>query len=370
MGKRELLLIVGFIVAGVIVYQATAPPPKPGDTGVSISRLFANMRRAVHGNRGRAEVTHSTTYPITAATTEIRVSGAIGDITVEGEERADVACDLKVNSTGFDDAEAKRLADQSVVQADNAGASLNLQVKYPIEGRQTGAITLKVPARLRVRLEGSGSRTSIVHVGGAEIVSSRGETIVKQIAGRVTLTHRGGRVTIEDAGSLKLASRAGTEARLSRIGGEVSLDFQGGELTASDLTGPIDAELRSAELTLKADGTRGAIRINAAGGSVTVENVKSELRIDGRSTEVSVTMADGAPSIALYDEGGEDIHVTPPPGGYQIDAIASDGRVTVPDKTVTVTTSGSEQRASGAVKGGGPTITLRSRHGSIIVRGR
>jgi hypothetical protein len=128
--------------------------------------------------------------------------------------------------------------------------------------------------------------------------------------------------------------------------------------------------MRNAEITLKAERSRGPIRVNAVGGSVSVENVKAELRVDGRNAEVNVTMADGASSIAIYGEGGEDIRLTPPPGGYQLDAVATDGRLTVPQNTVTVSTSGSEQRASGAVKGGGPTITLRSRLGDIIVRGR
>ena len=370
MGKRELLLIVGFIVAGVIVYQATAPPARPGDTGMSISRIFSEMKRAVHGNRGHAEVTHSKTHPIGPSTTEIRVSGPIQAIDVQGEQRADLAYDFKVTSSGFDDAEARRLADQSDAKVDDAGASVNLQVSYPREGRQTGVLTLKIPVRMRVRIEQSASRTTIVNVGGAEIVSSRGETTLKQIAGRAALTHRGGRVVIEDAGSVKLGARGGSEATISRVAGDLSVDLQGGELTASDVVGPVDVEMRNAEITLRAERSRGPIRVNAAGGNVSVENVKAELRVDGRNAEVNVTMADGASSIAIYGEGGEDIRLTPPPGGYQLDAVATDGRLTVPENTVTVSTSGSEQRASGAVKGGGPTITLRSRLGDIIVRGR
>ncbi len=370
MGKRELLLIVGFIVAGVIVHQATAPPARPGDTGISLSKVFAEMKRAVHGNRGHAEVTHSNAYPISPSTTEIRISGAIQAIDVQGEQRSDVACDLQITSSGFDDAEARRLADLSVAHADNAGSSLNLQVSYPREGRQTGVMTLKVPARLRVRIEQSASRTTVVNVGGAEIVSSRGETTLKQIAGRAALTHRGGRVVIEDAGSVRLAGRSGTEATITRVGGDLSIDLQGGELTASDVAGPVDVEMRNAEFTLRAERERGPIRVNAIGGNVTVENVKAELRVDARNTEVSVTMAEGASPIAVYGEGGGDIRLTPPAGGYQLDAVAANGRLTVPENTVTVNTSGTERRASGAVKGGGPTITVRSGQGDIIVRGR
>ncbi len=370
MGKRELLLIVGFIVAGMIVYQATAPPARPGDAGRSFSKVFADMRRAIHGNRGRAEVTHSTSYALSPSTSEIRITGPVQDISVQGEQRADVACDLQITSTGFDDAEAKRLADESVAKADAASNALNLQVIYPTAGRQTGTIALRVPARLRVRIEQTGSRTSVVNVGGVEVVSSRGETTLKQIAGRAALTHRGGRAIIEDVGSVKLASRAGTETTVTRVRGDLSLDLQGGALRASDVAGPVDVEMRNAELTLKAEGARGPMRVNAVGGNVTVEHVTTELRVDGRNTEVNVTMAEGAAPIAIYGEGGKDIRVTPPPGGYRLDAVASEGHITVPERTVTVATSGNEQRASGAIGGGGPTITVRSRVGDIIIRSR
>ena len=37
MGKRELLLIFCFVIVGVVVYQATARPPAPGERGLSLS---------------------------------------------------------------------------------------------------------------------------------------------------------------------------------------------------------------------------------------------------------------------------------------------------------------------------------------------
>ena len=39
MGKRELLLVVGFVIVGVVVYQVTAPPPAPGERGFSLGAV-------------------------------------------------------------------------------------------------------------------------------------------------------------------------------------------------------------------------------------------------------------------------------------------------------------------------------------------
>ena len=62
--------------------------------------------------------------------------------------------------------------------------------------------------------------------------------------------------------------------------------------------------------------------------------------------------------------------VTLPAGGFQLDALAIDGRLTVPPGLPEVKTTENEQRASGAVGGGGPTVTLRSSRGNITIRGR
>ena len=45
MGKRELLLIVCFVIVGAGVYQVTAPEPGPGQRGFSFSRFLEAARR-------------------------------------------------------------------------------------------------------------------------------------------------------------------------------------------------------------------------------------------------------------------------------------------------------------------------------------
>ena len=50
--------------------------------------------------------------------------------------------------------------------------------------------------------------------------------------------------------------------------------------------------------------------------------------------------------------------VTLPTGGVQLDALAVDGRLTVPPGLPEVRTTDNEQRAAGPIGGGGPTVTL------------
>jgi putative adhesin len=369
MGKRELLLIVAFAIAGAIVYQVTAPAPAPGERSFSPGRLIENIRRGMRGNRASADVATTSTEAIDAAVTELRVLLPTGELTIAGEDRQDLGIELEVHSTGYDDAEAQRLARETIVKIDRAGGRMIAEAKYPQEGRQTANLTLHVPSRLQFTIEPTSARTRVAGVGGVELSNSRGESEFKQIAGRVSGNYRGGELRIADARGVKLTT-IGTDVRLEQIRGDATLNMRSGELRGSEIGGPIDLDTIGTDIFLeKLDKTAGILRINAVSGSVSVKGLRTEGRIDVRGADVDVVVERAAP-LAIYAEGGDPIEITPPAGGYQLDAVASDGSITLPPGTLEVATTGQEHRATGPVNGGGPTITIRSAHGNITVRSR
>jgi hypothetical protein len=63
MGKRELVLIALFLVAGVVVYQVTAPPAPPG-SDVSVGGLFGRLQRTGSGSRATASAESKQTHPV------------------------------------------------------------------------------------------------------------------------------------------------------------------------------------------------------------------------------------------------------------------------------------------------------------------
>jgi hypothetical protein len=369
MGKRELLLIAAFVIAGAIVYQVTAPPPAPGERGFSPGRLIENIRREMRGNRASANITTTSTHPVDPAVTELRVGLQSGELTIAGEDRQDIAAELLVHSNGYDDAEAQRLAKASVLKVEHAGVRLVVRVDFPREGRQTANLVLHVPSRLQLKVDPSSARSRVANVAEIELTNSRGESEFKQIAGRVSGNYRGGEIRITDARGVKLTTN-GTDVRLEQIRGEATLNMRSGELRGSDLAGPVDIDSNGTDITLeKLDKTTGIVRINAVSGSVSVKGLRTEGRIDVRGADVDVVVERAAP-LAIYAEGGDPIEITPPAGGYQLDAVASDGMLTLPPGTLEVAPSGQERRATGPVNGGGPTITIRSAHGNITVRSR
>jgi hypothetical protein len=357
-----------FVVAGAIVYQATAPPPQPGSRRLSFSRMLEHIRRELRGNHASAEVSRSSIHPVAPAIKELRILEGFRELSITGEARDDIAIEMRIRSSGPDEPTAQQWAEAAALKVDTTATAVALKVDYPEEGRQRGTFVLKVPARLAVRIDQPSTSATISNVAGLEMVAARDDTTVKKIQGRVALSHVGGRLILEDVGSLKLTARR-SEATLTTVRGDLSLEVQNGEVTAVAVTGPISVEARSSELTLsKLDQARGPVRVNAVGGSVALRGVATESRVDGRNTEIEIEMAKAVP-VTVYNEGDEPVDVTPV-GGYTLDALAASARISLPDGTLTISEAAGEQRANGPVNGGGPPITLRSNRGPINIRSK
>ncbi len=369
MGKRELLLIAAFVIVGAIVYQVTAPPPAAGERSFGPSQLIDHVRRVIRGNRASAEVVTRSMHPVDAAVSELRFADMkSANITITGEARSDIDVELRVHSNGYDDEEADRLAKETVLKADRGGTRMVFTVSYPREGSQRSTLTIKVPQRLAVQLQG-GSELTINHVAALEVGGARGKLDVSDIAGLVSGAHRGGELHIVNAGSVKLTT-TGTDAVIERIHGQTSMTMRAGDLKCLEPAGPVDLDTTGTDITLdKLEKTTGIVRITAAAGSLEVKGLRTEGRFDVKGTDVAVTIDRAAP-LAIYSEGGDPIEVTPPPGGFQLDAVANDGTITMPPGTLEITSTGQERRATGPINGGGPTITIRSARGNVTVKPR
>ena len=384
MGKRELLIAIVFIVFGFGVYQLTAPPSDPSKTGFSFGRLVNEIRREVRGQRATAETTFAATRPVPDTISEIRLSFAVGELTIVGENRDDIAAEMHVRSTGYDTEEAQRLAKESILTFDEAGALLIIAAKFPVAGRQTPTLTLKVPSRLGVRIDEKGSSLEISNVASVLMGGGRGVSTIQHIAGNVTATQRGSEITISDVGSLKLSTFGGVEARVSKVRGDATFSLQGGELRAEDLAGALQVETRNAEIQFeKIEKLKGPVRVDAMGGEIVFIGLRTETRIDGRRSDIRVDHAGGAP-VSIYNEGDETIELTVPAAGFSIDALAIDGDITLDEKLqaaglkVEGTGGGDDERSAarresrvaGQAHGGGPPIILRATRGDILLRAR
>ena len=111
------------------------------------------MKRGVQGSRETATADSQQTVAIPASLRELRINiTRPNDLTVTGEDRADVAAEMHVTARGFDQAEAKAAADAHKLKVEQVGDALVVTLDSPAarglprnSGISQMAIVLKVP---------------------------------------------------------------------------------------------------------------------------------------------------------------------------------------------------------------------------------
>lgn len=362
MGKRELLLIVAFAIVGVVLYQLNAPADREG-RGFSLGRLIQQVRREVQGNQARAEHKTETTETVNDEVDELRVERVL-TLALIGEDRDDIRFELAVTSTGFDTAEAEKLARETVLRLDASGRILTVAVDYPEGGRQSAALTIRLPARLRARVQGVRGGTTASGLRAVYLDGTRGDVTLERIAEMVEGSDVRGTVTGSAVGGVKLTARS-LDLRLADVRGDVQLEMSGGTIEARRVGGAIEFEGRSTDLDV--DGPSGAVRINATGGRATLRNIGQDVRFEGRGADLDLALARPA-TVTASGRGGTLRFTAPPTGGFTLDAEASGGAVRVSGLDLNVTREDGTERAVGRIRGGGPTVTLRATDGSVHVR--
>jgi len=366
------VLVALFVVLGIAVYQFTAPPPPPGSTGFSVSGLLRGLRRGVQGPRETATADSLQTVAVPASAGILRINIArVSDVTITGEDRADVTASLRATGRGYDRPEADAAAHGPRLKIDTTADAVAVSIDFTsapqisrTQPPPTLSLTIAIPRRLAVRVDPHIGRFVLANVASAEIMSSRGETKISDVGGSLKLTHNGGAIEIASAGSLKLNAR-NSRGTVKGISGPVSIDGVGGDLALSEIDGPLEIEARNTDVKVEADTRlKPPLRINMNGGTLRVTGLRTEARLDGRNTEINVALDAPAP-LTIYNAG--EIIVTPPSGGYTLDAAATEGGVTVEDGEIAAS-EGPDPHAEGKVRGGGPTITLRATRGHIEVR--
>ena len=365
MGKRELFIILGFALVGIVVYQITAPPAKDGE-GFSFSRLWNRAREEMMSDSAAAEYTHVKTIAVPAHIKEIRFAEVPAGLRITGEERDDIAYEFKVNSTGPSPEKALEYAQASKILQDEVGASLTLQVWFPPQARQRGSLTVKLPQRLAVRMQGL-ARPTVSDVAAVHLDPVSGETSLIGISGAVTGTHRGGALTIKDAGSVKVLLQ-NSAGRLSAIKGAAIVDVRnGGSLTVTDAAGPLEIESANSEITITAPA--GTVRVGGAGGRVTIDGPNAETRVDVRNAEVEVVLRSAIDlTVQTTDEPLRLVLVGTPQ--VAIDALATDsGKIQASEFGLTPESADGRQRLTTTI-GGTPRarVALRALRSDIVIR--
>lgn len=365
MGKRELLIVLAFIVLGAAAYQLTAPPATNQPRRFSLSNMIAGMRREIRGNPSSATATQTGSAPAKGLT-EVRVANA-ASITVTGEAREDIAWELVVESSGPDDATAQSFAQRTILKQDDLGSVLGLRVTYPQEARQTAKLTLKVPSTLAVRIDGPRFNSEIraSHLAAIQL-DAIGDVTIENVSGAVTGTHRTGDLKIVNAQSVGL-TLVSSNSDLRGVRGTMTINARNGSTTIADVSGNVELDENNNDVKLTS--VMGTTRIVGTGGTITIENPRGEVKVDVRRSEVELAIDKPVAVTALTTDEPLRVRVDDE-SGVTIDAVTSDGgTIQAKDFDLTADQRDQESRLT-HVFGGATRLSLRNQRGEIVLRRR
>jgi hypothetical protein len=323
MTLRSLFLCF-FVVAGLVT---TASPAEA-------QRFFFDRWYEVRGQ---------TTLDVRTVRGKIDVSvGDPGRVDIKGTVTLQWGFDVPANPAEL----ARQLTGNPPVEY--AGSVVRL--RPPDNADQNRALTLsyevRVPPDTRVMSESDSGATAIRDVNGAVSVKTQSASIsISRLGGSADVTTGSGAVTADGIKGATTITTASSGITARGLAGSLRARTTSGAVDAV-LTGPgnVDVETSSSAITLT----------GVTGGLVT-------------KTESGRTKVSGAPGAAWDVSAGSsaveirfDRRV-----GIMLDATSGSSSVQVQGATVDGAVS--KGRVAGAIGGGGPTVRLYSRSGSIRV---
>jgi hypothetical protein len=366
MGKRELLIATGFIVAAILAYRLTASPV-PAGQGFSFSRLIDSARRGVQGHNASVRTTVPGTVSAPLTLVELRITGITEEIKVVGEARSDIAYDLTINSTGPDEATALAYAQKTVLAQDDMGDTLSLRAEYPDEGTQRTTLSVHVPLRLKVRIDGGTiSRADIeaMDLAALQVEGVSGDVVAGRIKGLVSGTQRSGDFKVDGAGSVRITLQ-NSRAEFANVTRGLSIDVRSGACKVTGSGGPLELDQQRSEITIV--DHRGPMRISGTYGSVLLDGPQGAARVDVRHCSVEARVHAPVPLTLLTTDEPLRLVLDAAPA-IAINAIATEGRIDAADFGWQVESSDHESRFSRTLgPADAPRVTLRNARADIVI---
>jgi len=363
MGKRELFIICAFAIAAFVVYQVSAPPPKEGERGFSLGRLFSEFKRELSSDSSSATTTKTGTVTLSQGVTELRLTAIRAvPLTVVGERRTDVGYELSVKSTGPDDATALEYAERAKIVEDDLGEARAIGIWFPKEGQQTGRLTLHVPHGLLVRIENAGS-VNVSNVRAVDLRNLNGDATIANLTGELTGSHRNGELNVTGAAGVEL-TLSSSRAKFTEVAGSLALKARNGDCTIAQARGPVDAEMLNVDVVVVEP--TGTVRISGESGTLKLLSPAKAFTVDVRRMLVEITLGVAVPATIMTTDEPLRLSLTGPPG-VGIDAAATDGTISAKDFDLMPTAKSGESRLAAQIGGGGPRLLLRNTRGDIVI---
>ncbi len=268
-----------------------------------------------------------------------------------------------MESNGPDDATALAYAKRAALKTDDMGPALAFRVTLPREGRQTTELTVKIPLRLDLRVQG-GARLEVSNVASVRLEGVSSDVKITSVAGPVTGTHRGGDLEVGGVGAVRLTLQ-GSHATFHDITQTIALDLRNAECELTQPKGTVEIEETNSRVTIVQPA--GPVRIGGERGRIRIESPASETRVDVRRAEVEVVLRDAIPLTVVTTDEELRLQLEGTPA-IRLDAVAPSGEITTPEFDLKTETVDGEVRLTHAFgENASARVSLRNLRGEIVI---
>lgn len=367
MGKRELVLIAGFVLVGSLAYWFTAPPAVNQDNQLSLNRITRNVRAEVFGLRTRHPINVQLAEESAPGIGMLELEDFRGTVVVTGHEGDEIRAEVRGETFGLDQREAAAVAKDTHLRLERHDDVARLELVTPTRRyarrRPDLVLTIHLPTRMHLRLSDMEGELSVRGIASVTLDDVSAEIRVVDVAGVVSGTLERNSVDVSRVGLVDLETRRG-EVIVNDVSGAVVLRPERGSVSVSRVQGPITVEAR--DVSIDIDTNLAPLMVEARGGKLTLHDAQAPVTIDAENLEVRLLMARAVPVNVATTERRVDVTL-PSSEGVLVDATASGGELLVPD-TLPVEVSDDTQHARGAFGGGGAPVVVTNRNGRIIIR--
>jgi hypothetical protein len=275
----------------------------------------------------------------------VRTGATDDQVRVSGEAVVRTGFNVPVNARDL----ARATADKPPIEQNGAVIRMRPPSDPMVRAAVTVAYEIEVPARATVLAVTDSGAVSITHIDGAVTVKTTSAAIsLANLGGPVTVDTGSGDVSL--TGVKKLATVTTKSSRIvgQDLAGGLIARTGSGQVRAS-FTGPGDVEVYTQSSAIDLLGVDGGLRVVSGSGQVTVSGAPR--------TPWSVSTTSSAIEISFSGDASATVDAS-----SQSSSVKSDpGLLEGPS---------GPRRVSGKLNGGGPAVTVTSRSGAIVLRGR
>ncbi len=404
-----LLIAIGVVGLVEVLYHVSrgvAPPPRPlvgmGFFWTFVLVMFAIWGGTRHGfHIGRIDASGvsilGTDYEYdvsansgTQGITRVVLDNIHGNLSVKGEDGADVKVTGRKTVRAFNRTDADLANTQSQVRVERQGDLMVIRAEEPRSMRMLSVSTdldITIPKGLDVEARGRSGDLTVDDVGGSVDVSNgRGDVRLNGIGKDVKIeSSRSGLVRAADVkGNLDLEGRGG-DVQIENIQGQVTvngeysgtMEFRGlakplhfqsarSDFRAEQIPGSVTLDLRD----MKLDNVVGPVRFESQVRDIQANDVTNSLELSLDRGDVQVTQTKTPlPKMDIHLRLNGDITLTvPEKAEFELEGRTEQGEVDNDFGSPLANHSDGHSATIAGRVGNGPLITLTTKRGKLSIR--